>query len=181
MSTPDVIEPWPRRYRVEHRTEYTYGMTVSDAYSVACLLPRTRPTQRILDSALAVTPEPNEYDERRDVFGNHVTQVGVHRPHDAFSIVSTSTVEIDRPVRPTSTLSWEEVALLAARESVERLGVLADHEMCPDRGRFAGGAEGGAQRSEELVAHAADVDDHARASAFGELAAQVVVHGAMGP
>lgn len=108
---------WPRRYRVRHRTGYTYGMTVSDAYSVACLLPRTRPTQRVVERRLAVEPDPNEYDERRDVFGNHVSQVGIHRPHDSFVIEATSVVEVDRPVRPTSDLSWEEVSLLAARLS----------------------------------------------------------------
>jgi len=108
---------WPRRYRVRHRTGYTYGMTVSDAYSVACLLPRTRPTQRVVERRLDVVPEPNEYDERRDVFGNHVTQVGIHRPHDSFMIESTSVVEIDQPVRPTSDFTWEEVSLLAARLS----------------------------------------------------------------
>ncbi|MEL6891746.1 MAG: transglutaminase family protein [Actinomycetota bacterium] len=105
---------WPRRYRVTHRTGYTYGMSVSDAYSVACLLPRTRPTQHVVERELVIDPEPNEYDDRRDVFGNHVTQVGVHRPHDSFSITSTSIVEIDRPVAPSSALTWEEVATTAA-------------------------------------------------------------------
>lgn len=105
---------WPRRYRVRHRTGYTYGMTVADAYSVACLLPRSRSSQRIIERELAVEPEPNEYDERRDVFGNHVSQVGIHRPHDSFTIECTSVVEIDRPERPVSELSWEEVALLAS-------------------------------------------------------------------
>ena len=111
---PDAPQ-WTRRYRVRHRTGYTYGMTVSDAYSVACLLPRTRPTQRVVERRINVEPEPNEYDERRDVFGNHVSQVGIHRPHDAFMIESTSIVEVDQPVRPSSDLSWEEVSLLAAR------------------------------------------------------------------
>ncbi|MEM1332938.1 MAG: transglutaminase family protein [Actinomycetota bacterium] len=118
-TTPPTNEAeanaWPRRYRVRHRTDYTYGMTVSDAYSVACMLPRARPTQRIVERDLEVTPEPNEFDARRDVFGNHVTQVGVHRPHDGFTIVANSIVELDAPYRPSSSLSWEEVALLAAR------------------------------------------------------------------
>ncbi len=105
---------WPRQYRVTHRTDYTYGTSVSDAYSVACLLPRTRPTQHVLQRDLHIEPEPNEYDDRRDVFGNHVTQVGVHRPHDSFSITSTSIVEVDRPVRPTSSSTWEDVVTRAA-------------------------------------------------------------------
>ncbi len=112
MSEP--TGEWPRRYRVRHRTEYTYGMTVSDAYSVACLLPRTRPTQHVIERQLTIEPETDEYDDRRDVFGNQVTQVGVHRPHDSFSITSTSVVEVDRPVAPSSTATWEEVAVAAS-------------------------------------------------------------------
>lgn len=102
-------------YRVTHRTSYRYEMAVTDAYSVACLLPRERPWQRVQDASVETTPAPDEYDERTDVFGNRIVQLGVHHRHDAFDIVATSTVEVDPQPVPESTETWESVAETALR------------------------------------------------------------------
>lgn len=92
-------------YRVRHRTAYSYDTAVSDAYSVACLLPRATPTQRVMSSQLTSSPEADELDERTDAFGNRIVQMGVHRPHTEFDIVSDSTVEVTVTALPASALS----------------------------------------------------------------------------
>lgn len=103
-----------RRYRVRHRTSYRYGNGVTDAYSVACLLPRDRSNQRVVEATITAEPEPDEFDELTDVFGNRIVQVGVHRRHDAFDIVADSVVEVTPSEVPSSTATWEDVARRAA-------------------------------------------------------------------
>lgn len=110
------------RYQVRHRTSYEYGLPVNDAYSVACLLPRERDFQDVITSRVDATPEPDEFIETRDVFGNHVVQLGVHHVHDAFAIVADSVVETRVPDLPTTTRSWNDVAA-AAHELVGRPAV----------------------------------------------------------
>ena len=70
-----------RQYRVVHRTTYRYELPMTDGYTVAHLLPRDTPRQRVAESVVNVTPEPSERDVHVDAFGNRVTQFGVHHPH----------------------------------------------------------------------------------------------------
>ncbi|BAN03202.1 transglutaminase family protein [Ilumatobacter coccineus] len=102
------------RYRVSHRTSYRYGLAVNDAYSVACLLPRPRPHQEVVDARVITDPVPDELDELLDVFGNRIVQIGVHHRHDAFDITATSTVDVGVQDVPDVAWSWEEVARRAA-------------------------------------------------------------------
>ena len=102
------------RYQVSHRTSYSYGLPVTDAYSVACLLPRDRHFQEVVHSHVVATPTPDEYIETRDVFGNHVVQLGVHHRHDAFEITATSVVDTQLPTVPATTDAWEAVARTSA-------------------------------------------------------------------
>jgi transglutaminase-like putative cysteine protease len=101
------------RYHVSHRTSYRYGLPVNDAYTVACLLPRDRDFQEVLRANVVATPTPDEYFETRDVFGNRIVQLGVHHRHDAFEIVAESVVDAHVPDIPSTTRSWDEVAVLA--------------------------------------------------------------------
>jgi transglutaminase-like putative cysteine protease len=101
------------KYRVSHRTSYTYGLAVKDAYSVACLLPRERDCQEVITSKVTTTPRADELVETRDVFGNRIVQVGVHHGHDAFEIVAESTVDTQAQIIPATTRSWDEVANMA--------------------------------------------------------------------
>jgi hypothetical protein len=57
-----------RRYRVVHRTTYRYESPMTDGYTVAHLLQRDTPRQRVAESVVNVTPEPDERDEHVDAF-----------------------------------------------------------------------------------------------------------------
>ena len=80
------------RFQVTHRTAYAYSSQVTDAYSVANLLPRGTDVQTVVSSAISTQPAADEIDERLDSFGNRVVQLGLHRPHDRFEIVAVSEV-----------------------------------------------------------------------------------------
>lgn len=98
------------RFRVTHRTSYSYSSTVTDAYTVANLLPRTTADQRVVSAVVTTDPVADEVDERIDGLGNRVVQLGLHRPHDRFEIVAVSEVVVDPPVVPATAMAWEEVA-----------------------------------------------------------------------
>lgn len=99
-----------QRYRVEHRTEYQYGAPMLDGYSVACVLARPTPSQEVIRSTVDTDPEPDEFDEREDVFGNRIVQVGIHRPHDWLVVQATTEVITWEPELPRHEMEWERVA-----------------------------------------------------------------------
>ena len=83
---------------------------MTDGYTVAHLLPRDTPRQRVAESVVNVTPEPSERDEHVDAFGNRVTQFGVHHPHDELIVEAVSTSDVDDPVPIDDAESWNDVA-----------------------------------------------------------------------
>jgi len=101
-------------YRVRHQTVYEYSSDVSDGYSIVHLLPRSTPHQEVLDSSVVSRPLADELDERADVFGNRVVQLGLHRPHARFEVTSLSTVRTTVAELDGSGPPWEEVARAGA-------------------------------------------------------------------
>jgi transglutaminase-like putative cysteine protease len=99
---------------VVHRTEYLYGATMLDGYSVASVLARPTPSQRVLSSVVTTTPEADEYDERDDAFGNRVVQLGLHRPHDGLTIEAVTEAVVWRQEMPRTDVAWERVAATVA-------------------------------------------------------------------
>jgi transglutaminase-like putative cysteine protease len=110
----------PLRFSVVHRTEYDYSAPMTDGYTVAHLLARETPYQRVESTVLESEPEIDESDTQVDVFGNTVVRLGVHHPHHRFVVTSRSVVEALPPpswdALQASTETWEE-----AVAAVERL------------------------------------------------------------
>jgi transglutaminase-like putative cysteine protease len=79
-------------YRVRHQTVYEYSSDVADGYSIVHLLPRATAHQDVIGSSVVSRPLADEFDERLDVFGNRVVQIGLHRPHSRFEVTALSTV-----------------------------------------------------------------------------------------
>jgi transglutaminase-like putative cysteine protease len=104
-------------YRVVHRTTYEYEGEVVDGYTVANLLPRHSARQRVELSSLVAEPEPDEYDEHDDVFGNRVVQLGLHHPHDRFQVTAISDVEVVPDDVPSDSMPWDDVVVAARQPS----------------------------------------------------------------
>jgi transglutaminase-like putative cysteine protease len=101
------------RFTVVHRTEYQYGLPMSDGYTVTHLLPRDTPAQRVVSSEVHVTPDPDEYEEHADLFGNRVVRIGVHHAHDHLGVTGRCVVEVDAvpaEIAPLHSTPWEDVA-----------------------------------------------------------------------
>jgi transglutaminase-like putative cysteine protease len=96
------------RYRVRHRTAYSYSRPMTDGYTVAYVLPRPTPYQSVERATVEIDPDPDECSERIDVFGNRVLQLGVHRAHDHLTLDAESVVVVGPQVLGTDGPSWEE-------------------------------------------------------------------------
>ncbi|HQT27015.1 MAG TPA: transglutaminase N-terminal domain-containing protein, partial [Burkholderiales bacterium] len=77
------------RYKVIHRTEYEYSDPVSCSHNEARLLPRLTSSQLCRDARLKIEPEPADYHERQDFFGNRVAYFSIREPHQRFSVIAS--------------------------------------------------------------------------------------------
>lgn len=96
-------------FRITHRTTYRYDAPMTDGYTVACLVPRATAGQTVRESLVELDPAPSEYDSFIDVFGNIVTQFGLHEPHSELTVQAVSTVDVVERVRPVDDTPWEAV------------------------------------------------------------------------
>ncbi len=103
-----------RTYRVVHRTSYRYGATMTDGYSVACLVPRPTEYQVVHESGVVLWPVASEWDSYLDAFGNLVNQFGLHEPHTEMTVEAISVVEVSQRDEPVDDTPWERVAELVA-------------------------------------------------------------------
>jgi transglutaminase-like putative cysteine protease len=112
-----------RRFRVEHRTTYQYGAAVASGQTLAHLVVRDTPRQRVVESDVTTSPEADVRHDHFDLFGNQVTYLAFERAHDELELLATSTVDV-RPGRQPLDAgpSWEDVpGLLADDRSADGL------------------------------------------------------------
>lgn len=102
------------RFRVSHRTEYAYGVSMADGFTSAHLEPRDAPGQRVLAADLRIEPAPDELESATDPWGNRVTLFAVHHPHDSLLLHSVVDVDVSPPAVPTHVAPWEDVVAAAA-------------------------------------------------------------------
>lgn len=97
------------RYRVFHRTDYTYAARVHDSIGQFHLVPRELPWQRVLAHDVTVDPHPGIVDADADSYGNSVTFFHVTAPHTRLVIEATGDVEVSIPEHSQAALStpWE--------------------------------------------------------------------------
>ena len=87
--------PGTRRYRVFHRTCYTYDDEVSSSYGRCYLTPRDLPYQRVHETETVIDPEPADRSVGVDVYGNIDAYFHVRAAHRVLEVTATSIVEVD--------------------------------------------------------------------------------------
>ncbi|MCC2033146.1 transglutaminase family protein [Microbacterium allomyrinae] len=97
------------RYRVTHRTTYTYSRPVEDSVGLFHLIPRPLPWQEVLSSGVVVTPSLSDMNRDVDYFGNSSTFLHVTEPHSRLEIEATSEVVVQSPTYDAAALAepWE--------------------------------------------------------------------------
>jgi transglutaminase-like putative cysteine protease len=99
------------KYKISHRSNYTYSGPVDLSYHMLHLAPRTLPHQRVSDLRIISQPAPDAKSERTDYFGNRVTYLTLAQPHAKFSVEVEAMVEVAFPAPPdeVATPPWESV------------------------------------------------------------------------
>ncbi|GAA1877498.1 transglutaminase family protein [Lapillicoccus jejuensis] len=95
------------RYRVTHRTTYTYDDDVTDSLAVAHLTPRSLPWQVVHAAQVDVDPAPEDRRADLDAFGNGTVFLQVTTPHRVLTVIGRSEVE----VQPSAADQADAVAL----------------------------------------------------------------------
>jgi len=101
----------PVHYHVLHETRYDYGSAVSLSQQQLHLSPRILAWQTIEELNIDVEPAPTWRRDDQDVFGNPVTWIAFHVPHDSLRIRSTMRIGV-KPHLPgdlAASPAWETV------------------------------------------------------------------------
>lgn len=111
----------PVRYRVVHETSYDYGSPVSLSQQQLHLSPRILDWQQVEEQRIDIKPEPTWRRDGLDAFGNPVTWVAFHAPHDKLLIRSVMSVAVmpHLPEDLEDSLPWEEVRDRLAYDSTD--------------------------------------------------------------
>jgi transglutaminase-like putative cysteine protease len=100
------------KYRITHSTLYQYSQLVGLCQNEARLQPRNFWRQQCLSCRYDISPEPSDFHERIDFFGNHVTYFAVQQAHQRLVVTAISEVMVF-PRKSTdemaNTLAWEQV------------------------------------------------------------------------
>ena len=113
----------PVRYRVLHETRYDYGSAVSLSQQQLHLSPRILDWQQVEEQRIDIEPVPTWRRDGSDAFGNPVTWMAFHTPHDMLFIRSVMTVAVTphRPKVLKDSLPWEAVRDRLAYDSTDPL------------------------------------------------------------
>lgn len=105
------MDKTPIRYHVLHETTYDYGSTVSLSQQQLHLSPRILAWQQIEEQQITIKPTPTWRRDGRDPFGNPVTWIAFHAPHEKLCISSSMRVEVlpHLPEHLERSLPWEVV------------------------------------------------------------------------
>lgn len=99
------------RYRIRHRTAYSYSGRIDLYHSLAHLRPREDEGQETLAHHIEVVPEPKIRAERRDSFGNITNYFSIEQSHDFLEVIASTTVLRPDliPWLPESGIAWNEL------------------------------------------------------------------------
>jgi transglutaminase-like putative cysteine protease len=103
-------------YDIRHVTTYSYAAPVSATRCALRLSPRGDGGQRVLRSAIELTPEPSQRRERLDFFGNGLSEARIDTAHTTLRITLEARVAVRRRAAPAAVLTptWETVRASAA-------------------------------------------------------------------
>lgn len=97
------------RWRVTHRTTYSYDEPVTDSFGLAYLTPRSLPWQEVVATEVRVDPEPSDVTQEVDYHGNLATYFQVTERHTTLEVDAVSEVAVSTPVHSDAALGtpWD--------------------------------------------------------------------------
>lgn len=126
-------------YRIVHQTRYTYQSLVTLSQQYLHMSPRSFCYQDVLSHEVRIEPEPAEYADSADYFGNSTRYITITAPHQELLVHAEFTVAV-RPRHSaaaiSATLPWEtvrdELRQFQAGDALEPLHFLyaSPHVIC---------------------------------------------------
>jgi transglutaminase-like putative cysteine protease len=97
------------KYRVWHRTTYTYDEPVTDSLGVGHLTPRALPWQHVANHQVTIDPIPADLTQEVDYYGNLATYFQVTTAHTDLRVTAEADVEVLVPAHDAEALAqpWE--------------------------------------------------------------------------
>ena len=99
-------------YDIKLRIAYDYASPAVGGRHVLCLMPPEQAQgQTLLSGSLDIAPKPTERVDRRDFFGNRVTEFSIRGPHSGITLTLKAKIERlspalpDQPATPLAALS----------------------------------------------------------------------------
>ncbi len=110
------------KYRLIHRTKYSYEGAVTVSHHLARLAPRTLPGQRCPWHELEIQPLPVGRGVHLDSFGNTTAYFKIEGKHEALEVTARSLVEVFPTQHPDARLTppWERVRDACQLEQLTR-------------------------------------------------------------
>lgn len=109
-------------YRITHRTLYQYNQLVGSCQNEARLQPRDFWRQQCHSSHFDISPQPSDFQQRKDFFGNNVAYFAIHQAHQRLVVTAVSEVTVlPRQCREhlTHSQSWEQVRELLQNQPLQ--------------------------------------------------------------
>ncbi len=100
------------KYRITHSTVYQYSQLVGLCQNEARLQPRDFWRQQCQTNLFDISPEPSDFHERRDFFGNRVAYFAIQQAHQRLVVTAVSEVTVfPRQSRDdlANLITWEQV------------------------------------------------------------------------
>lgn len=114
------------RLHIVHETHYSYSSPVVLSQQLMHLAPRTLGWQTCDEHRLRVEPEPGEFDEGTDFFGNRTARTLIAAPHESLRVHAESTVSV--APREQRALALEQIAWDELRNRMREPGQRASAE-----------------------------------------------------
>jgi transglutaminase-like putative cysteine protease len=110
-----------KRYRIEHRTTYTYDSDVTGSYGQFHLRPRDLAWQSCVEHQVSVEPGAADLFHHDDLYGNVKSYFHVVQPHTRLVVAAVSTVEVARQDLDPDALAapWEQARPSVREEDPE--------------------------------------------------------------
>lgn len=100
------------KYRITHSTLYQYSQPVGLCQNEARLQPRDFWRQQCQSSRFEISPEPSDFHQHKDFFGNRVAYFAIQQAHQRLMVTAVSEVTVfPRQSRDdlANGLTWEQV------------------------------------------------------------------------
>lgn len=75
-------------FDITHITEYSYSDEVVFCHNISTIKPRISPGQKLLEYNINISPQPSDFSERVDFFGNNITRFSIQKEHKKLSVTS---------------------------------------------------------------------------------------------